>query len=146
MVLVFLICFIVIGVTLCLLHESMTRKLFESQHALALSSQEAARQQAELIEMKEVKRSEAVQQSRDKSIFIASAVHDIRQPVQALTSVSIPLRQAISSARTEKALALFTIVDSAIGILQHQLGAILDISRIEAGEMKPSIEDFDLRH
>lgn len=76
--------------------------------------------------------------SRAKSRFLAAASHDLRQPIQALTilnsvakkSAKDPLHQTII-AKQQKSL------DS----MSRLLNALLDISKLEAGIVKPDITD-----
>ena len=76
--------------------------------------------------------------SRAKSRFLAAASHDLRQPIQALTilnsvakkSATDPLHQSII-VKQQKSL------DS----MARLLNALLDISKLEAGIVKPDITD-----
>jgi PAS domain S-box-containing protein len=76
--------------------------------------------------------------SRAKRRFLAAASHDLRQPIQALTllnsvakkSATDPIHQSII-AKQQKSL------DSMAGLLN----ALLDISKLEAGIVKPDITD-----
>lgn len=76
--------------------------------------------------------------SRAKSRFLAAASHDLRQPIQALTilnsvakkSATDPMHQSII-AKQQKSL------DS----MARLLNALLDISKLEAGIVKPDITD-----
>jgi PAS domain S-box-containing protein len=76
-----------------------------------------------------------------KSRFLAAASHDLRQPVQSLFLFADGLEQHISDSEgLEKLLHLRRGLD----VLKGLLDALLDISRLDAEAVEPSIEDFPL--
>jgi PAS domain S-box-containing protein len=79
---------------------------------------------------------------RAKSMFLAAASHDLRQPVQSLVLLlAVVERQASSLPTARKATSL---MKTAIDGLQGLLGAVLDISRLDAGVVDPAAEIVDL--
>ncbi len=110
---------------------------------------ERRRSQAELIEARETAESarraandarEAAERANlSKTRFLATASHDLRQPLQALALLNGTLRQL---ARGEEALAILTRQSEAIDAMARLLGALLELSRLESGAIKPSLEDF----
>lgn len=79
--------------------------------------------------------------NRAKTRFLASASHDLRQPIHALSlfSGSLLLRQM--DARTAD---IAGQIDKAIKALASQLDALLDISRLDAGVIEKTITTVDL--
>ena len=87
-------------------------------------------------------KSEAERANRAKSKFLASASHDLRQPVQSLVLLlSLMERQVAANA---KAIETTQMMKQALGGLNGLLTAILDISRLDAGVVEPTIERIDL--
>jgi signal transduction histidine kinase len=95
-----------------------------------------------LIEELRQKRSEAEAANVAKSKFLAAASHDLRQPLHALT--------LFVSALTERTrfTDLSKVVDN-IGVsaqaLEKLFGALLDISRLDAGVIQPRLCSFRLQ-
>jgi signal transduction histidine kinase/ActR/RegA family two-component response regulator len=77
-----------------------------------------------------------------KSRFLASASHDLRQPMHALGLFIAQLRARIHDLET---LAIVGKVESAVTALQELLDALLDISRLDAGVVSPTPIDFRLQ-
>lgn len=74
-----------------------------------------------------------------KSRFLATASHDLRQPLQALSLLSGSLRRMVSDPEVSRALVH---QDQAIGAMSRLLNALLDISKLESGAIRPEITDF----
>ena len=79
--------------------------------------------------------------SRAKTQFLASASHDLRQPVHSLSLLSESLRQEVISDRGEQ---LVTNIRSAVTSIDDLLGKLLDISRLDAGDVHAEVVDFSL--
>lgn len=78
-----------------------------------------------------------------KSRFLASASHDLRQPVHALRLLLSAAEGLRPGAGGEFDLFLGEMKDS-IANLADQLNALLDVSRLEAGAIIPSVRDIGL--
>lgn len=76
-----------------------------------------------------------------KSHFLAAASHDLRQPLHALGLFVSGLGQS-EAARLEPRLVAH--IQSSVDTLQNLLDAILDISRLDGGNVVPQIEGFPL--
>lgn len=76
-----------------------------------------------------------------KSHFLAAASHDLRQPLHALGLFVSALAQS-DAARQEP--ALVGHIRSVADTLQNLLDAILDISRLDSGNLAPNITSFPL--
>lgn len=76
-----------------------------------------------------------------KSRFLATASHDLRQPLHTLALLNGTLRRISMHAAADEALAH---QEQAIGVMSRLLNALLDISKLESGAIKPEPTDFAL--
>lgn len=76
-----------------------------------------------------------------KSHFLAAASHDLRQPLHALGLFVSALAQSEAAKREP---ALVAHIRSATDTLQNLLDAILDISRLDSGNIVPRVAPFAL--
>jgi PAS domain S-box-containing protein len=74
-----------------------------------------------------------------KSKFLASASHDLRQPIQAMTLFVAALKRTRSGAERQEIIAALEDSLDATGSL---LNALLDVSRLDAGVLQPRISTF----
>ena len=74
-----------------------------------------------------------------KSRFLAAASHDLRQPLHALNLYLYQLRDARRQAERKELLAR---IDTAVTSMNELFDALLDISKLDAGVLAPSICDF----
>lgn len=87
----------------------------------------------------ETARQQAQESSRLKSIFLANMSHEIRTPINAIVGFSDVLLDNVRD--TEEKEILTTIKQSA-NILLENINDILEFSKLEAGKLKISTEDF----
>ena len=99
--------------------------------------QRIAEATAELREKKE----EAERTSLAKSRFLAAASHDLRQPLHALTLFTDELEQ---QPHTQPQRSLLKQVHSAVDAMNAQLSALLDISRLDLGDIRARPTAIDL--
>ncbi|MGI9228131.1 MAG: ATP-binding response regulator, partial [Gammaproteobacteria bacterium] len=85
---------------------------------------------------------EAEKANRAKSHFLAAASHDLRQPLHAMQMYITALQQKIKDKDTLKIVSDIDAVSISTGRL---LNAILDVSQLEAGAVKPQFEDFSIQ-
>ncbi len=79
--------------------------------------------------------------NKAKSLFLASVSHELRTPLTAIIGMNQMLRaSALGSAQLD----MVETVDVASRSLQTMINQLLDLSRIEAGQMISTIEEFDL--
>jgi len=76
-----------------------------------------------------------------KSRFLATASHDLRQPLQALALLNRTLRDFVSDPDAAEALLQ---QEQTITSMSRLLNALLDISKLESGAIKPEPADFPL--
>jgi two-component system, sensor histidine kinase len=123
------------------------RKRAERELLLARENAERARESAD--QLREVAdraraaadhaRESAVRANQAKSRFLATASHDLRQPLQTLALLGGTLRRTVSD---QPALEALTLQEQAIGAMSRLLNALLDISKLESGAIKPELSDF----
>ena len=91
--------------------------------------------QRELIAARET----ADRASQAKSRFLATASHDLRQPLQTLALLNGALSRMVRDPDASEALAQ---QDQAIGAMSRLLNALLDVSKLESGVVRPAPTDF----
>lgn len=72
-----------------------------------------------------------------KTRFLAAASHDLRQPMQAITSLNYMLKNKL---RDEDVLPLVQRLESNSNVVVGLLNELLDISKLDAGVMEPDIQ------
>lgn len=78
-----------------------------------------------------------------KSRFLAAASHDLRQPLHALNLFAAQLRDRTDPAERAK---LVASIDAAIASMNELFGALLDMSKLDAGVLAPDIAEFPVSH
>jgi two-component system CheB/CheR fusion protein len=76
-----------------------------------------------------------------KSRFLASASHDLRQPLQTLALLQALLGKAVQGAEAQK---LVVRLDDTLGAITAMLDTLLDINQIEAGVTSAHLSDFPI--
>lgn len=109
------------------------RKRIEAELVAARESAYRAREAAD--DAREV----ADRANQGKSRFLATASHDLRQPLQTLALLNGTLRRVARDADSLEALAR---QEHAISAMSRLLNALLDISKLESGAIKPEPTDF----
>ena len=104
-----------------------------TQHAQLEAELNAAREAAEAA------RAAADRANQAKSRFLATASHDLRQPLQTLALLNGALRRMVGTADAAEVLSQ---QEHAVGTMSRLLNALLDISKLESGAVKPQVRDF----
>ncbi len=76
-----------------------------------------------------------------KTRFLAAAGHDILQPLNAARLYSASLIEKLGKSENE---AIVSNIESSLDSVETILSAVLDISRLDTGALKPSITTFEL--
>ncbi len=76
-----------------------------------------------------------------KTRFLAAAGHDILQPLNAARLYSSSLNERLGQEGNE---AIVSNIESSLDAVESILGAVLEISRLDTGALKPSISTFSL--
>ena len=111
------------------------RHRFEQELIAARTAAEEARKAADLA------RESADRANQAKSRFLATASHDLRQPLQALALLNGTLRRSVRDPALHDAL---TQQEQAIEAMSRLLNALLDISKLESGVIRPDITDVSV--
>jgi len=90
------------------------------------------------FELKEARKA-AERANNAKSRFLATASHDLRQPLQTLALLNGAMRRMVKDSESADALAQ---EEQAIGVMSKLLNALLDISKLESGAIMPEVTDF----
>lgn len=80
--------------------------------------------------------------SRAKSRFLAAASHDLRQPIQALTILNSVARRSVVDPLHR---SIIEKQQRSLDSMARLLNALLDISKLEAGIVKPDIADHEVQ-
>jgi signal transduction histidine kinase/CheY-like chemotaxis protein len=86
-------------------------------------------------------RAKAEDASRSKSQFLASASHDLRQPLHALSLLTALLKEASADGHVRE---VGRHIDQSVQSLDRLFGALLDLSRLDAGVMRIDLRELDL--
>jgi len=78
-----------------------------------------------------------------KSRFVAAASHDLRQPLHALNWFVAQLRDESDPAERVRVVAR---IDTAVGAMNELFDELLDISKLDAGVLTPSLSEFPIDH
>lgn len=120
--------------------EASNFALASANKALANSINLSEERSRALVEMKERLREEAEQRNRDKSRFLAHAVHDLKQPLQAVANALSPVVRQIRTGAAFNAIELVELAQKATRVMRDQIGGLMDLSRLESGLVNPKIE------
>jgi signal transduction histidine kinase len=111
-------------------YRETVRLRFENQH---------------LIEDLEVRKEQAEEASRTKSLFLAGVSHDLKQPVRAIAMYAGALRLASASRVEFEQVALTAAkIETAVGSVHAQIHRLLELSRLESGAMPVQFESLRL--
>jgi len=128
------------GLIAAAIRDVTDRKRVESELILARRGAEEARAAADSARhAADLARESADRANLGKSRFLATASHDLRQPLQTLSLLNGMLRRAISEPVAAEAVAQ---QEQAIAAMSRLLNALLDISKLESGAVKPDPTDF----
>ncbi len=95
------------------------------------------------LEARIVERTEQLARANQaKTRFLAAASHDLRQPMHALALTVGELREI---ARAPELAALARRIDRSVAALEDLLDALLDVSKLDAGAIRPERSAFPLQ-
>ncbi|MBL8587022.1 MAG: hybrid sensor histidine kinase/response regulator [Methylobacteriaceae bacterium] len=89
-------------------------------------------------------KSEADEANLSKTRFLAAASHDILQPLNAARLYATSLLERAEKGAANDDSALARNVDASLEAVEEILTSLLDISRLDAGALKPEISRFDI--
>jgi signal transduction histidine kinase/CheY-like chemotaxis protein len=100
---------------------------------------------AALVAIKEEMRLRAERDNLNKSKFLAAAAHDLRQPVQALSHYLEAADYANQDGSPDRCREFINQAQVALGLTRSSFRAILDLSELEIGAVRPRYSSFDLQ-
>ncbi len=112
------------------------------QNELLLKALKAQFDNAELVTQLRHQMSLAAQADREKSRFVASASHDLRQPMHALGLFASALEKRLAGTSEQP---LVGNLNRCIESLDRSFNAMLDISKLDAGVVEPQLQSFPIR-
>jgi CheY-like chemotaxis protein len=115
---------------LCLAFLGVQNGLARDNYRALVESVEMRNQQSRLNEQLRAALAQAEDANAAKTRFLASASHDLRQPLHTLTLFCAAL---MTHPLDESARRILTHMDGALGALRSQLTALLDMSKLDAG-------------
>lgn len=120
--------------------EILLEKFAEANRRLQLVNEQLSIANKKLKEYEE-KAQKAEKASKMKSLFLANMSHEIRTPLNAIEGFS---RVIVETDSPEDRMKFFEIIESNNNRLQSLVNEILDLSRVESGEivMKKSLTDL----
>src|SRR5215510_13945176 len=77
-----------------------------------------------------------------KSRFLATASHDLRQPLHALGLFVAELRARLNARERER---VVDRIDAAVAAMNELFNALLDISKLDAGVLTPDLKEFPIQ-
>jgi signal transduction histidine kinase len=127
----------VISLLLLLLIDSGLR-----QHARLRESKRGEADREELTQELQARALQDEKSIRDKTRFLATAAHDLRQPLHALGIFCAALEQRLEASAERP---LVRSMRQSIEALERLFNAMLDVSRLDAGAVTPSHQVFPIR-
>lgn len=102
-------------------------------HVRDMTEQKKAEQRLEAA------KKEAEQANAAKTRFLAAASHDIRQPMQAITTLNYLLKNKVAADHDLR--PLVDQLETNTDVVANLLNELLDISRLDAGVVEPDVSD-----
>ncbi|MBJ7536456.1 ATP-binding response regulator [Marinomonas transparens] len=96
----------------------------------------------DLVESLQIQKNAADQANMAKSKFLAAASHDLRQPLHALSLFTAVLDEAVEQPKIRHVVGQITM---SVKALESLFNALLDISKLDAGVLKPEKKPFELQ-
>ena len=125
--------------------NAMTERLDELYTGLESKVRERTGELSEALRELAVKRDEALDASRTKSLFLANMSHELRTPLNAIIGYSEMLEEEADDFGYEDIIPDLQKIQKAGKHLLALINDILDISKIEAGKVELYIEEFELQ-
>ena len=99
-----------------------------------------------LIDDLEIRKADAENASRNKSLFLAGVSHDLKQPIRAIAMYTGYLRHSAAQDTAMPIVVSQTAekIETAVGAIHRQINRLLELSRLESGAMPLRLELLDL--
>lgn len=133
-----------VGFGICVKFERYARQQYAHERQLqAEQEHDTVRVQA-LLQSKEEQRRLATEANHNKSKFLASAAHDLRQPMFGLSLSLEALRCAIEARDACETQRLLALSQRSARVMASSFDAVLELSKLESGFVAPQWAQFDL--
>ncbi len=126
---------------LLLLFLVMLFKVAKGSNNIVYNALRVSAKNHDLIQKMEVEKNKAETASQAKTSFLASANHDLRQPVHALSLLVHGLKKELRSAQGK---LLFLRLERSVNNLGNLLESLLDLSRLDASAVKVTPTNFPM--
>jgi signal transduction histidine kinase len=123
----------------------MAARLQESYAGLEQKVEERTRELAEALQELDVKSRELETASRHKSQFLANMSHELRTPLNAIIGFTQVLAERLYGDVNEKQEEYLEDILSSADHLLALINDVLDLSKVEAGEVELVVAPFSLR-
>jgi two-component system, NtrC family, sensor kinase len=123
----------------------MAERLGESYANLEQKVEERTRELAAALGQLDEKSHQLERASRHKSEFLASMSHELRTPLNAIIGFSQVLRERLFGDVNEKQQEYLDDVLASANHLLALINDVLDLSKVEAGQVDLEVESFSLR-
>ena len=123
--------------------NAMTANLHELYTGLEFKVAERTEELSEALRELAIRRDEALEASKTKSLFLANMSHELRTPLNAIIGYSEMLEEEAEDYGYEDIVPDLLKIQKAGTHLLALINDILDISKIEAGKLDIYTEDFD---
>ena len=131
--------FLLLGLVYYLLRRDMAERKRTEEATLRLNSQLTA-----MNEQLEVRNHEAERATQLKSKFLASMSHELRTPLNAIVGFSELLGEQTAGQLNDKQKRFVNHIKHGSAHLLQLINDILDLSKIEAGQLELRCEDFQV--
>ncbi len=130
----------ILGVMICLLLLMLVGVAFKSRDQ-AYTGIRLRFENLDLIDRLAEEKARAEDANRAKTQFLASANHDLRQPVHALSLLSYSLKEELV---TDRGKTVYTQLSQTVSNLNNLLESLLDLSQLESGALKLDKTDISV--
>ena len=114
--------------------------IYEAGQLLVVAAVRDISERSRITEELRAARLEADGANRAKSRFLATASHDLRQPLQTLQLLNAALGRQVDGPATE----IIERQQHALKSMADLLNTLLDISKLESGTVTPTLEDVSV--
>lgn len=121
-----------------------TAELSEARDKLQAQAREMKLLNAQLIEQLAelaLRKEEAERASAAKTRFLAAASHDLRQPMHSIGLLVSVLHERLTD---REQVTLADKVQFSVAVMENLFSSLLDISKLDAGTIRPEIESFEI--
>ena len=125
-----------------LVFAERTHRFWRETLALRFQNDDLVRELVQERNRAEQARLEAEAANRAKSQFLAAASHDLRQPLQAISLFTSAMAHRLQQ---EDLAPLVDNIQESVAALSSQFNSLLDLSRLEAQEVKPQCRHVQLQ-